>query len=60
MANTSFGQSIGGAKGSSSINGTSHSLNDQAGQGSQKPVCGSGEGPYAPPKPADGPVPMPK
>ena len=60
MANTKFGDSIGGSKGASSITGTSHSLNVQAGQGTQKPACGSGEGPDAPPKPADGPVPMPR
>jgi hypothetical protein len=60
MANTKFGDSIGGATGSRAFGGTSHSLNVQPGQGTQKPVCSSGEGEYAPPKPADGPVPMPK
>jgi len=43
-----------------SVNGTSISLNNQAGQGTQKPSVGSKTGSCAPPKPSDGPVPMPK
>ena len=42
------------------VSGTSVSLNNQAGQGTQKPSPGSKTGEYAPPKPADGAVPMPK
>ena len=47
---------IGSVKG---INGTSNSLNGQAGQGAVKPVVGS-KTTDAPPKPAEAGVPMPK
>jgi hypothetical protein len=43
-----------------SVSGTSISLNNQPGQGTQKPSPSSKTGPDAPPKPADGPVAMPK
>ena len=62
MANTSFGDSIGGSKGSGSISGHSTALNVQAGQGTQKPSAAGTDSPGGtkPPRPADGPVPMPK
>lgn len=45
-----------------SVNGTSISLNGAPGQGTQKPVASmkTNVGGTAPPKPADGPVSMPK
>jgi hypothetical protein len=44
------------------ITGTSTALNGQPGQGTQKPSPqgNSSPGGTKPPKPADGPVPMPK
>ncbi len=48
---------IGSVKG---VSGTSHSLNNQSGQGAVKPVVSPGEGPHAPPKPAEITPAMPK
>jgi hypothetical protein len=51
---------IGDVKGTTA---TSVGLNNQAGQGTQKPIFGGGNanpGGTKPDKPADGPVPMPK
>jgi hypothetical protein len=51
---------IGSVKG---INGTSMALNNQAGEGTQKPSATAGSanpGNTKPPKPAEKPVPMPK
>ena len=45
------------------VSGTSMNLNTQPGQGNQKPSTSAGSaspGNTKPPKPADGPVPMPK
>ena len=46
-----------------SVNGTSMALNNQPGQGTQKPSAKAGNsnpGGTKPPRPVDGPVPMPK